>query len=438
MTRLPSNTFSIPSPVLAALYIAFATIVLIACSNSEPMGSNGNDVAVIDYLPLDDTEYPYAGIPRIVIETENHHAIKDRETEIPARLQIWGEKTPKSKIMTLTIRGRGNTSWEAPKKSYKIEFINKQSILGMPEDRDWALISNYADKALMKNYLMYHLAAKMGAYYAPRCEFAELYINNEYLGVYLLTETIKIGKTRINIPSNNSYLVEIDTKYRENEQIVFSRIIKKDSIGKPFRIHEPRKASKESLSTIEKHIIDFESHIIKIKSQTDNHLNQLIDINEYIKHYWVQEFAKNPDANFYTSVYFSWTKDDLIRIGPVWDFDIAFGSHWDDARNIPENWHVKGAYWNYHIFRDSIMEFQRKNYWVTHRNFFLETINTIDSVHNLLQDAADNNFKRWDILQSTSFTFHRKAYSTHTEAAEDLKNWISERIKWIDEKIGTD
>lgn len=66
---------------------------------------------------------PYAGIPRIVIETENRRAIKDRETEIPARLQIWGEMAPKSEIMELTIRGRGNSSWTGmPKKSYKIEF----------------------------------------------------------------------------------------------------------------------------------------------------------------------------------------------------------------------------------------------------------------------------------------------------------------------------
>ena len=104
-------------------------------------------------LSFDDSEYPYAGIPRIVIETENHQAIKDRETEIPAKLQIWGANAPESDIMDLTIRGRGNTSWEMPKKSYKIEFTQKQELLGMPQDKDWALIGNYADKTLMKKIL---------------------------------------------------------------------------------------------------------------------------------------------------------------------------------------------------------------------------------------------------------------------------------------------
>ena len=157
--------------------------LVLGCSNSESVEeTEDTDFAKLDYLPLDDSEYPYAGIPRVVIVTENYQKIKNREIEIPAKLQIWGEKAPESEIMDLTIRGRGNTSWtEMPKKSYKIEFVNKQAMLGMPKDRDWALIANYADKTLMKNYLMYHLSAELGAYYAPRCEFIELYLNKDYL-----------------------------------------------------------------------------------------------------------------------------------------------------------------------------------------------------------------------------------------------------------------
>ena len=114
---------------------------------------------------MDDSEYPYAGIPRIVIETENNRQIRDRETEIPAKLQIWGEHSPESEIMELTIRGRGNSSWTSmPKKSYKIEFTNKQSIFGMPKDRDWALIANYADKTLIRNFIAYNLSASLEYY----------------------------------------------------------------------------------------------------------------------------------------------------------------------------------------------------------------------------------------------------------------------------------
>lgn len=437
--------------------IAIITYSLFACSNSEFIGNsetftdfqNSSPFLITStsettssssifhtYLPLDDTEYPYAGIPRIVIETENHQAIKDRETEIPAKLQIWGAKAPETEIKNLTIRGRGNTSWDMPKKSYKIEFSQKQSLLNMPPDRDWALIANYADKTLMKNYLMYNLSASLDAYYAPRCEFIELYLNKEYLGVYLLTETIKVSKNRVNIPkSNDAYLIEADANYRKSEQVVFSTIIKNDSAGRAFRVHEPKNASDTTLSIIEKHIQSFETYLKKIDSSKNNRLDQWIDINEYLKHYWVQEFSKNPDASFRTSVFFTWQKNDVIKIGPVWDFDLAFGNHFDDSWNSPEYWYVKLWYWNPLIFKDPSLKEKNLDYWIANRETFYRTLNKIDSVHHLLQNAAQNNFRKWNILQNVNRSYHKRAYATYDEAIDNLKEWIRKRTNWINEQM---
>lgn len=92
--------------VYSILIFAISCISLtpfIACSNSDGIdyaewentadswnseGETNSPFSRIDYLPIEDTEHPYAGIPRIVIETENHRAINDRETKIPAKLQI--------------------------------------------------------------------------------------------------------------------------------------------------------------------------------------------------------------------------------------------------------------------------------------------------------------------------------------------------------------
>ena len=460
MTRTPS-----------IIGVVLATIALIACNNSDPLASDvkgaapfdcGDSNIIIlstlknafsdeDFLEthkiicdtskkdhtLDDTKYPYAGIPRIVIITEDLRKIQDRETEIPAKLQIWGEKAPKSKAMDMTIRGRGNSSWtEMPKKSYKIEFVEKQSILGMPKNRDWALIANYADKTLMKNYLMYHLSAQLGAYYAPRCEFAELYINNEYLGVYLLTETIKIGSNRVNIPDNDSsYIVEIAQNHREKDLVFYSHVIRSDSVGKPFRVHEPKEPSEESISMLKEHIENFEQFLKTIQPGQDNNISQWMDLNECIKHYWVQEFSKNPDATGYSSLYFTWVKDGLIRMGPVWDFDLAFGSHFNEINNQTDDWLIKSAYWHSNIFKDSIADRSRIDFWTENRLQFVNTVAVADSIKDLLQDAAKNNFKRWNILQSTKYTYHRYAYDTYDDAVEDLKNWINARIQWIDEAL---
>lgn len=406
--------------------------------------ANTIDTAVADSQPaindiksdlsFDDTEYPYAGIPRIVIETENLRPIEDRKTEIPAKLQIWGEKAPESNVMDLTIRGRGNTSWDLPQKSYKIEFIEKQALLGMPKDRDWALITNYADKTLMKNYLMYHLSAKLGAFYAPRCEFAELYLNNEYLGVYLLSETIKVGTNRVNIPDNtNSYIAEVAHNYTQDDQMIYSHAIQTDSLGKPIHIHHPKNASKETLSAIKDDIEEFETYLKSIKENKDNNIAQWLDISECVKHYWVQEFSKNSDAAGYSSLFMVRIMGSPVKMGPVWDFDLAFGSHSNESYNDPNEWLIKKGYRHSYIFKDSIANQARIDFWNENRDILAGTTDVADSIRALLQDASKNHFKRWDILNSTQYVYHRHAYDAYEDAVKDMTDWIHKRIQWIDE-----
>lgn len=122
---------------------AFLTISLIACVWE-------NTTANPEYLPLDDSEYPYAGIPRIVIETDDFKDIRDNETDIPAKMQIWGDSLPEKKAIRITIKGRGYSSFDMPKYSYKIELDNKEKLFGMPADKDFVLLSNFRDKTHLK------------------------------------------------------------------------------------------------------------------------------------------------------------------------------------------------------------------------------------------------------------------------------------------------
>ena len=446
MNRIVSNIFIF---YLFVLCVSIAMTVLNACdrgtdadasvvlTSSSKAKSSSSKKAYPDSFKPNDKKYPYANIPRIVIETEKRTEIKDRETEIPAKLQIWGEKEAESEIMDLTIRGRGNTSWKhMPKKSYKIEFDKKQSLLGMPKDKDWALISNYADKSLMRNYIAYKLSTSLNPYYSPRCEFAELYLNGEYLGVYLLTETIKIGKNRIDIPkNNNSFIVEVDGKYRKNEQVVFSKVIKEDGDGKPFRIHDPKEADDSTLKRIEHKIQEFEYFLKDIKNAEENEISEWIDIDESIKHYWVQEFSKNPDAEFCTSVFFSWVENGQIKMGPVWDFDLAFGNHSNEKINFSDNWHIR-KYWYSYLFKDNQYEKKVTYFWNQNRNLFLDVLDSIDSCKKNIEKSAKNNFKRWIILKDHSTEWWKnKSFDSYDAAVDDLKNWVSNRIQWIDSQV---
>ena len=185
--------------------------------NSTPHTLNNDECLITqepEYVPLNDSEYPYIGIPRIVIETEKGQAIKDKETEIPAKLQVWGKDSPESDVLRLTIKGRGNTTWKFAKKPYAIKFENKESFLGMPEAKKWVFLANYRDRTLMRNSIAFELARKTSLVWTPNGKFVELFLNGKYLGNYFVCEKIEVKKNRLEL-SKKSYLLEFDVHYDE-------------------------------------------------------------------------------------------------------------------------------------------------------------------------------------------------------------------------------
>ena len=178
-----------------------------------------------------------------------------------------------------------------------------------------------------------------------------------------------------------------------------------------------------------------------MEDKANNNVGIWIDIDEYIKHYWVQEFSKNPDACFSTSVFFSWNTTGLIKMGPIWDFDLSFGGHSNELpykdyahikRITPEGWYIKYFYWNKYLFKDSMMSDKIKSFWGKNKNEFYNIIFAIDSTSSFLQNAADNNFKRWNVLQSKNYRFHTKAFATYKDAIKETKEWVQQRLLWID------
>lgn len=81
------------------------------------------------------------------------------------------------------------------------------------------------------------------------------------------------------------------------------------------------------------------------------------------------------------------------------------------------------------------MEQSRINYWNSNKDHFEELTDIIDSLHLLLFRAANNNFKKWNILKSTNFTYYRYSYQAYDDTICDLKEWVRQRILWINTRI---
>ena len=103
------------------------------------------------------------------------------------------------------IEIRGSSSQMFPKKSYGFETRSADwsedldvSLGGFPEEEDWILYGPYSDKSLIRNKLTFDLSNSIG-YKASKVKFYNLFINNDYKGLYVLMEKIKRDQNRVDI-----------------------------------------------------------------------------------------------------------------------------------------------------------------------------------------------------------------------------------------------
>ena len=118
-------------------------------------------------------------------------------------------------------RIRGASSRRFDKKNYLLRFINEnetknyQSVMGMGEHYEWVLHGPFLDKTLIRNYMWYNIGAEIMGY-APNVRFCELFINQEYKGLYVMMDSVSMGEERIEIAEAAdddiacSYIIRLD------------------------------------------------------------------------------------------------------------------------------------------------------------------------------------------------------------------------------------
>ena len=416
-----STTNNIALKLLAAF---FCCICLAACYWAETESNP-------DSLPIDDSMYPYAGLPRLVIETKDFAGIRDRETEIPSHLQIYGEKAPESEVYELTVRGRGNSSFKMPKYGLKLEFKDKVKLFGMPKNRDWALIANYGDKTHLRNYMMTRLSEWLGAKYTPRMQFVELYLNRKYMGLYLLSESIKVAKNRVNIEENDTtFLVE-----KEDSKKFDPPYVQSDN-GYYYHIKSPKNPSPETEELLLDHIKAFENFAMRPYRYNSDEIVEWIDLDDYLLFYWVHEYSKNEDGNFARSVHFTWKKGEPIHFGPLWDFDLAFGNASREQNKAPEEWYIRRYRLNYYILQNSLVDSAAVDFWKEHRETFKALIDSVPLYRSIIDKAIENEYRRWPVIKNTENWALKDPYDSYDESIETMIEWMKKRYQWIDKEIG--
>lgn len=348
----------------------------------------------------------------------------------------------------ISIELRGQSSMYFPKKSYSFETqdsLGKNaniSLLGMPAENDWVLYGAYLDRSFLRNALTYNLYSKMG-YYSPRFRYCNLVIDNEYMGVYLLVERIKRDRNRININEldpqeddiqdiSGGYVLQIDRASENQDKYWESHF--NDSIFFQYIYPRWKNISASQKSYIKDFIYNFESTLINSDLTSLHSLYEdVINVESFIDYFIISELSKNIDA-YRVSTYLYKDHDSIdsrLHIGPVWDFNGTYGNSTYCQADVVSGWEedtpcgIFNPFW-YSVFRsDSLFNTLLKCRWRNLRNDFLKEdviYSFIDSVSLRHEYAINKDMTIWGHIENT----------THQDEIIFLKEWISQRIQWLD------
>ena len=364
----------------------------------------------------------------------------------------------------ISIEYRGSSSQSFPKKPYALETQdslgnnNNVSLLGMPVENDWILYAPYSDKALLRNFLTFDLGRKMGNY-SPRTVYCELVINGDYKGVYILMEKIKRDNGRVDIAKLDSddlsgdsltggYIVKIDkfTGSGGTNWISDFPNLGGDPLYIQYHYPEATVMHPQQLDYIENFIDSFE-YALAGPYFNDSLLGyaKYIDINSFIDLYIINELSKNIDG-YRLSTYMYKDRDDndgRLTMGPFWDYNLAFGNANYCSGGITSGWEVNGGcgynnpFWFERLLEDTIYQNKLKCRWeyLRSKSFAEDSIfNFIDSLVVYLDDAQSRNFQKWNILGSYVWPNYYVG-NTYQDEIIFLKNWIEDRLLWIDSNL---
>lgn len=372
---------------------------------------------------------PELTLPILRIDTGGN-AISSTSTYISAR--VTAENCPEEyafKNQRANVRGRGNTSWSfQDKPPYKLNFIKDVSLFGIGEaDKDWLLLSTYTDKSFLRNYSMFRLGQMLeGIEYAPACTFIELYIGDDYKGVYLLTEQIEACSARLDLNDggkepDKDYLIELDSR-AEQDGLTYFTI---PNGQKPFSVKSTVYTTKET-QYIAKEVSKLNSALL---SGNEEQIRKLCNMESLVDNYILQELSHNRDAGF--ASFFFYRRDGVFYFGPPWDFDLALGNDREYGNALKEIYSKDGRGNNWFA---SLYKQEWFRALVAKRLEEIEPIlNTLNGellmMGKALEEPARRNFNRFRILGTPIFLEPSEVHSlkTYYEQVEYLADWISQR-----------
>jgi hypothetical protein len=309
--------------------------------------------------------------------------------------------------------------------------------------------------------------------YASRTAFVELTINNAYQGVYVFMEKLKRDDERIDInklkDDENSgedltggYILKIDKVagtnlgdgYNDQNSFSSTHIPPNASSGQKinflYEYPDAEDITTEQKAYISSYVSDFENALAadNFKDENLGYAN-FVDVSSFIDFFLLNELSNNVDG-YRLSTFMHKDKNEKLTMGPIWDFNLAFGNADYCSGGETNVWAYKfnercsGDFWVVPFWWERLLEdpafvTQLKERWYSLRADILSEAIILDKIDTYKTDlikagAIDKNFKTWVVLGNYVWP-NNYVGSTYGEENAYLQEWTKNRLIWLDSAI---
>ena len=384
-------------------------------------------------------------LPALYINTLDGSSIDSKYDYKYAKM--WRVQDGQSELFdSLQIRGRGNSTWNVPKKPYRIKFKDKEKFLGKgyANARNWTLMANCVDKTLIRNAVASFIGKQLGQVYVPAAQFVDVTLNGNFIGNYQISDHIDIRKHRINIveqeeiPTEDSdisggYFMEIGAP-ASSQEIHFST-----NKGVKVGVKSPDEdvIQNSQIDYIRDYMNNVESHIFSADYQDPvNGYRALFDSLALASWYLTVEYTANCDG-LYSIYCYKDQADDHLYMGPIWDFDIGFNNcnrlgEMTNKLMLEYGYSSTERQWFNRMNSDPWFRNLIGRRWhkaVLQENLVDKTLAFVDSLAAVIDESQQLNFQIWPINQRTWDEL--QLFSTYQEGIDYLKSFLVNHATYL-------
>lgn len=379
-----------------------------------------------DYMVIINFSSP---IPHIYITTENGVGITSKDDYLSANITIEANGWGKDYSGKTQIKGRGNSTWDLPKKPYRLKLEKKSSLLNLAEEKDWVLLANYIDPTLMLNSVAFKIGQLIELPFTNHAIPVDLTINGSYAGSYLFTEQVELSSSRVNIDDKKGVLLELDMNY--DEDFKFSS----NNYDLPVMVKDPDVESNDHFEQIKSDFHQFEDALAS-ESFPNNNYKDFIDIESVVKYLIIYNLTHNMEINHPKSVFIYKDAGGKYTMGPIWDFDwaydyegsmIHFGSFTNPLLRKFGHSEASGyAFFSRFLEDPSVVQLYRDTWRQFHSEKKAELLDYIDWYADRIKESQKSDLQLW-----------KNGTSDYEGKIRQLKSWLEGRFTYIDIETST-